>query len=522
MSNMEQREKKMSGVGTKEAEVLTSPTHSTGASEDNLAILQTRTRRLFNEWQLFALSLMYMSTWSAVPTNMYYAMNNGGPSAYFFSYLVIGVGAMCQVASFSELASIQPIAGAQYYWTYHFAPAGSRRFLTWIQGWVTWTGYVATFASSVNFGTAVLEGIIQLNYPDYVVEGWRTTLISLGTLAVITLINLYAFRVVPWFDLFSGVLNILLFVAFMIIFLVMAPKNGGEIFTQTNVSSGWTNSYYASSQIGSLSNVWLFIGFEAVIHMGEETKNAKKVVPQSLFWSIFSGVVMGFVTLLVTIFCMPPVDVILDAASPVIAVLMHVTRSQTMTTALGGFLYFLNVSASMGNMTSVSRLTWAWARDGALPRWLGHVDGRYRIPFRAVWLTSLLVALLTLLNLGSETYIALGAITSLSSMAMYLSYAVVFAVVLHARSAGEGIELGPWNLGRWGRVVNVAALVYTVYVIVWLPFPQTTPVDASTMNYSGPMLAAVLVLAVSLWMFRRHHWEGPNRAVVDIALKAED
>lgn len=68
MSNMEQREKKMSGVGTKEAEVLTSPTHSTGASEDNLAILQTRTRRLFNEWQLFALSLMYMSTWSAVPT----------------------------------------------------------------------------------------------------------------------------------------------------------------------------------------------------------------------------------------------------------------------------------------------------------------------------------------------------------------------------------------------------------------------------------------------------------------------
>lgn len=263
-------------------------------------------------------------------------------------------------------------------------------------------------------------------------------------------------------------------------------------------------------------------GFEAVIHMGEETKNAKKIVPQSLFWSITAGIAMGFVTLVVTIFCMPPVEVILDAASPVIAVLLHVTRSQTMTTALGGFLYFFNVAASMGNMTSVSRLTWAWARDGALPRWLGHVDGRYRIPFRAVWVTSLLVALLTLLNLGSATYVALGAITSLSSMAMYLSYAVVFAVVLNARCRGAGIERGPWNLGRWGLPVNVAALVYTVYVIVWLPFPQTTPVDASTMNYSGPMLAAVLVLAGSLWIFRRNRWPGPNRAVVDIALRAED
>ncbi|KAK8034226.1 hypothetical protein PG993_009221 [Apiospora rasikravindrae] len=508
-------------VGTNEAEMLASPSQSASTSEENLAVLQTRTRRLFNKWQLFALSLMYMSTWSAVPGNMYYAMYNGGPAAYVASYIVIAVGALCQTASFSELASIQPIAGAQYYWTYHFAPAGSRRFLTWIQGWVTWTGYVATFASSVNFGTAVLEGIIQLNYPDYVVEGWRTTLISLGTLAVITLINLFAFRAVPWFDLFSGVLNILLFVAFMIIFLVMAPKNSGDIFRQTNVSSGW-ESYYAASQIGSLSNVWLFIGFEAVIHMGEETKNAKKIVPQSLFWSIFAGVSMGFVTLLVTIFCMPPVEVILDAASPVIAVLMHVTQSQTMTTALGGFLYFLNVSASMGNMTSVSRLTWAWARDGALPRWLGYVDGRYLIPFRAVWLTSFLVALLTLLNLGSETYIALGAITSLSSMAMYMSYAVVFAVVLYARSTANGIELGPWNLGRWGLVVNIVAFVYTVYVIAWLPFPQTTPVDASTMNYSGPMLAGVLILAVSLWVVRRNRWEGPNRAVVDIALKAED
>ncbi|KAK7955170.1 hypothetical protein PG996_015980 [Apiospora saccharicola] len=516
-----QRSEKKASVGTNEAEMLASPSQSVNPSEENLAILQTRTRRLFNKWQLFALSLMYMSTWSAVPGNMYYAMYNGGPAAYVGSYIVIGVGALCQTASFSELASIQPIAGAQYYWTYHFAPAGSRRFLTWIQGWVTWTGYVATFASSVNFGTAVLEGIIQLNYPDYVVEGWRTTLISLCTLAVITLINLFAFRAVPWFDLFSGVLNILLFIAFMIIFLVMAPKNSGDIFRQTNVSSGWEN-YYAASQIGSLSNVWLFIGFEAVIHMGEETKNAKKIVPQSLFWSIFAGVAMGFVTLIVTIVCMPPVEVILDAASPVIAVLLHVTQSQTMTTALGGFLYFLNVSASMGNMTSVSRLTWAWARDGALPRWLGHVDGRYLIPFRAVWLTSFLVALLTLLNLGSETYIALGAITSLSSMAMYMSYAVVLAVVLYARSTAQGIKLGPWNLGRWGRVVNVVALVYTVYVIVWLPFPQTTPVDASTMNYSGPMLAGVLVLAASLWVVRRKHWQGPNRAVVDIALQAED
>lgn len=66
---MEQEVKKTSrGIGANETEMLASPMQSASPSEENLAILQTRTRRLFNEWQLFALSLMYMSTWSAVPT----------------------------------------------------------------------------------------------------------------------------------------------------------------------------------------------------------------------------------------------------------------------------------------------------------------------------------------------------------------------------------------------------------------------------------------------------------------------
>ena len=32
------------------------------------------------------------------------------------------------------MASILPIAGAQYHWTYALAPTGAKRFITWIQG----------------------------------------------------------------------------------------------------------------------------------------------------------------------------------------------------------------------------------------------------------------------------------------------------------------------------------------------------------------------------------------------------
>lgn len=54
---------------------------------------------------------------------MYYALQNGGPAAWLFSFVIVVFGALCQAASFAEMASIQPIAGAQYYWTHVRFPA---------------------------------------------------------------------------------------------------------------------------------------------------------------------------------------------------------------------------------------------------------------------------------------------------------------------------------------------------------------------------------------------------------------
>lgn len=157
-----------------------------------------------------------------------------------------------------------------------------------------------------------------------------------------------------------------------------------------------------------------------------------------------------------------------------------------------------------------------------LPQYFGYVDGKHRVPFRAVILVCVLTVLLSLLNIGSGTYIAFSAITSLSSMAMYLSYAIVMAAVLYARLT-KGIELGAWNLGRAGLPINLIALIYTVYAFIWLPFPNYLPVTASNMNYAGPVLGAVLVGAVTLWFMRaKEHWDGPNRAIIEFILENDE
>lgn len=189
---------------------------------------------------------------------MYFALSNGGPAAWIFSYLVVAAGVLCQVATFSEMASVQPIAGAQYYWTWHFAPRGLKRFLTWTQGWSTWAGYMALLASCLNGNTVILEGMIQLAHPDYAPGGWHTALIMIAMVLFCAVVNMYAFWLVPWFELLTGFLNISMVVIMFVVLWVMAPRNSVDVFLQTNVSSGWDN-YFVSANLGALSNIYLFI-----------------------------------------------------------------------------------------------------------------------------------------------------------------------------------------------------------------------------------------------------------------------
>lgn len=221
-------------------------------------IKQTRTRRLFNTQQLFALNLAMYGTWYVVGSNIYFTMQNGGPMGWLFSYIIVAAGVSCQAASFAELSSIMPLAGAQYYWTFHYAPPSLKLFLTWIQGWTTWLGYVSMLASTFNTSTLLMQGIINITYPAWKSSGWQTTLMMFAYIFLVTIINLWAFRVVPWFELLAGILNIILFITVLILPWVVAPRNSVNIFLVESFAGGWGK--FASFNIGTLSNIYLFIG----------------------------------------------------------------------------------------------------------------------------------------------------------------------------------------------------------------------------------------------------------------------
>lgn len=84
--------------------------------------------------------------------------------------------------------------------------------------------------------------------------------------------------------------------------------------------------------------------------------------------------VMAFAIILVLLYCLGDPDEVLNAAYPIIPICLNATGSMAATNAMVSGLIIVTYCVVAASVASVSRITWAWARDGALPRWLAIVS----------------------------------------------------------------------------------------------------------------------------------------------------
>ncbi|CAG7922404.1 unnamed protein product [Penicillium olsonii] len=487
-------------------------------------------QRLFNFTQIFFFSLTYLSSWE---TQALAVLTNGGPEALAWGILIVVCGAMAQSASLAEMASMQPIAGAQYHWTHYLAPPNQKRFITWMQGWITWFAWISTLAGVANTTATMIQGLASVNYPGYEPKQWHLTLIIIGVLVVEALMKMYTFWLIPWIEMLAGILHICLLVVFLVVFTCLAPRHTPEfVFLRTQSSSGWTP--FPAWNIGLLTPVWgfvgedypglnmeislTFLGFDGAVHMSEEVRRAKQAVPRSIFYTVVTNGVLAYAMVVCMLFTMGSVEEAQKSSFPIIEICRQATGSVKAATAMVSGLLVISLSVNLASIASVSRLTWAWARDGALPQWFAFIDRKHNVPIRAVWLPVIVVMALACLNIASSA--AFGAFVALGSIGLFVSYFIAIGCMVHNRFQVDAATFGNWNMGRLGLPVNVFALVYTAWVTVWLAFPSTLPVTGSNMNYAAPIFGATTLFAVVHWFVKgRVHWEGLNKETIRLVVE---
>jgi amino acid transporter len=110
----------------------------------------------------------------------------------------------------------------------------------------------------------------------------------------------------------------------------------------------------------------------------------------------------------------------------------------------------------------------------------------------------------SLIKTGKSFTDLYGAVTGISTIALYLSYGFPLLLCLIARRRGLWTvrSNGPWNLGSWSVPVAVVSIVWIAFITVLFVLPPNL--------LTGYIFAAVVVVLAVLYMATaRGRFRGP-------------
>jgi basic amino acid/polyamine antiporter, APA family len=215
------------------------------------------------------------------------AANQAGP-AITISFIVAALGCAFAGLCYAEFASMIPVAGSAY--TYSYATMGE--FIAWIIGWdlvleyavgaatvsISWSRYLVKFCEGfdVHLPTALTVG------------PWDGGIINLPAIFIVILMSLLLMKGTQESATVNGVI-VGLKVAVVIIFIVLGWKyiNESNYVPYIPDNTGKFGEYGFSGIIRAAAIVFFaYIGFDAVSTAAQEAKNPKKDMPIGILGSL--------------------------------------------------------------------------------------------------------------------------------------------------------------------------------------------------------------------------------------------
>ena len=478
-------------------------------------------QRQFSKWSMLGLAFAILNSWTALAASLSLALPSGGSIAVIWGLVTAGVCNLSLAASLAEFLSAWPTAGGQYHWVAMIAPQPLKRGLSWVTGWINLTGWIALVATNSSLASALIINIISLEDPNYSFQRWHQFLLYLGITILTFLVNAFMLKWLPQINSVALAWSIAGFLTISITLLATAAPDyatGEYVFTHWMNTTGWPDGI--AWLLGLLQGGLGLTGFDAVAHMIEEIPNAAHEGPLIMVYCQCIGITTGFFFLVVTLFVSGGSvnsDRIIEApAGPLLEIFFIATNSRTGAVCLLMFPLVCFVFAGTAVMTTSSRMTFAFARDGGLPasRLWWKVHPKLGVPLNALYLNVVVVVVFGCIYLGSS--VAFNAIIAASVTALGVSYGIPVALnmAMLRRKLPERVFAMPEWLG-W--TANAIGLVYTIVTTVLFLFPPAIPVtNGLEMNYCIVAFAIVIIISAVQWIVDgRKNYEGPRITISD-------
>lgn len=338
---------------------------------------------------------------------------HAGP-AVIISFLIAGIVCGAAVMCYAEFASMIPVAGSAYTFTY--TTVGE--IIAWVIGWDLilemlmagsvvskyWGVYLNDFFRLIgwNINTNIAIGSFNFDVAPLIIVAFFTVLLVLGT------------KIGARVDGALTVLKIaiVLFVVVVGFFYIKAdnftpfiPPSEPAASSDSGVSAvmnqplwqwatGMTPSIYGVAGIisGAALVFFAFLGFDVVATTSEEAINPKRNVPLGI------GVGMGLIIVLYTLVAIVTTGMVsykdlAKQASPSLATAFEMVGANWAAKIISFGIVIGLATVVMVLLLGLTRVVFAMSRDGLLPRGLSHT-GKHGTPVRLQVIVGVVMALI--------------------------------------------------------------------------------------------------------------------------------
>lgn len=379
-------------------------------------------------------------------------------SAVWLAFVVAALLASLTGLGYAELASMFPSAGAEY----EFARRAFGDFAGFMAGWM------------MIAGNAVGGAAVAIGFAEYLRHfvGVDAHAGSLALLALLTTVVIGGLRRSIWLTAGLVVLQI---GGLLLVIAAGAPHLGSEPLLE-GASAGGVLS--AAALV-----FFAFIGFDEVVTLSDETRDAARVVPRALLLAL------GISTLLYVAVGVAAVsaiggDALGHAERPLALVMQHDWGGRA-----AGILAAIALAATTNTtllvLTAASRLLYSMARGGSLPRWLGRVGQHGHAPWAAALVAFAIAAPFALSG-------QIEPVAAATNFALYVIFLIVNLAVITLRFRHPALPRpfrAPLSLGRL-PLLPALGLVVTLAMMAFLE-PQAWLLGG------GLLLAGVAAWALS-------------------------
>jgi amino acid transporter len=415
----------------------------------------------------------------------------------------------------AQVASAFPTAGALYHWS---SILGGRGW-GWATAWFNLLGLVFVTAA-VNVGAYTL--FVNFLGPLIGIEpaGLGVPHQVLGVVLITgsqALFNHFGIRLTTRLTDFSGYLIFVVTLLLCVVMLLGAPPlQPWRLFALENLTGAAGGDVWPQAPslgravlLALMWPIYTITGFDASAHTSEETVQAARNVPRGIVRSVLISGLAGWVMVSCFVLATPDVRSAASQGSNVFPWLMARVAPGALGSVLWVGIVVANYLCGLACVTSTSRMTFAFARDGGLPwsRLLDRVSPRYKTPVRAIWLTAVLSVASTLYAPAYST------LTTACVIFLYVSYVMPTLVGIYAFGR-TWTAVGPFDLGvRWYRLLAVAS-VAGACAVVWI---GVQPPNDKALTV---LAVATLSLLAGWWLGIRSRFRGPPQLSIARANRA--